>query len=68
MEEGNTFYHMTFENTLSHPFFNQAEVLKADVLDLAEEFGRVFEPHKQLEPSPYEEEMNMEKSIYKVAN
>lgn len=45
--DGNTYYHMTFENTLSHPFFNQAQVIKADVLDLAEEFSRVFEPHKQ---------------------
>lgn len=44
-QDGNTYYHMTFENTLSHPFFNQPEVLKADVIELAEEFTRVFEPH-----------------------
>jgi hypothetical protein len=34
---------MTFDNTITHPFFNQPEVLKADVLDIAEEFGRVFQ-------------------------
>lgn len=34
---------MTFDNTITHPFFNQPDVLKADVLEIAEEFGRVFQ-------------------------
>ena len=50
--DGNTYYHMTFENTLSHPFFNQPEVLKADVIELSEEFSRVFEPHNIAESQP----------------
>lgn len=39
---------MTFENTQSHPFFNLPEVIKADVIDLAEEFSRVFPPKAEL--------------------
>ena len=34
---------MTFDNTLTHPFFNQPDVLKADILEIAEEYRRAFE-------------------------
>lgn len=59
---GNTLYHMTFENVQSHPFFSQPDVLKADVLDLAEEFARVFQP-KEPVSQPYTRNLDIRGGI-----